>query len=138
MAQLLLRLRTWGGKRRRAGRPPSTHRSSERHTKRERFSRTTPVHVTLRVVDRVGTLRRRDAYHAIRLATASTLARADFRIVHLSLERDHLHLIVEADHHAALSAGVKAFESSAAQRLNRALSKATHRKQRGKIGRAHV
>ena len=132
-AQQSLPLHTWGGKRRNAGRPPRSHRASEPHTTRERFTRTTPAHVTLRVVERVGSMRRRAAYHAIRLATASTLARTDFRIVHLSLERDHLHLIVEADHQPALSAGVKAFASSAAQRLNRALSKSARRRIRGTV-----
>jgi putative transposase len=125
--------KTWGGKRRGAGRPPKGHRPSEPHVQRERFARTTAVHVTLRVASSVGTLRRRDAYHAVRRATQVVLGRSDFRIVHISLENDHLHAIVEADSDRALAQGIKAFESSAAQRLNRALSKAQRRRVRGTV-----
>lgn len=120
--QQLLAFRTWGGKRKGAGRPPKSTRAGEPHTKRERFSRSMPVHITLRVVAPIPTLRRPDAYHAIRRALYAIVERDDFRVVHLSIERDHLHLIVEADNHLALSSGVRAFETSAAQRLNRAIS----------------
>jgi REP element-mobilizing transposase RayT len=72
---------------------------------RERFSRAMPVHVTLRVVAPIASLRRPDGYHAIRQAIYPTAERDDFRIVHLSIDDNHLHLIVEADHHIALSRG---------------------------------
>src|SRR5882724_13577481 len=98
-------------KRRRAGRPPKNkHRPSERHKTRERFERRRPVHVTLRTVDRYGTLRKRDTWEALRKATRAALGRAGFRIVHLSPERDHIHLIVEADTNAWLSSGMQAFQ----------------------------
>jgi REP element-mobilizing transposase RayT len=58
--------------------------------------------------------------------------RGDFRIVHLSIERAHLHLIVEVDHHVSLWEGLRAFETSAAQRLNRAISLATGTRRRGR------
>ena len=89
-------------------------RPSERHKMRERFSKTRPFHVTLRVVEAVGKLRRRDAYHAIRKAMQTTLSRTNFRIVHISLEDDHVHLIVEADNDGALARGMQSFEISAA------------------------
>src|SRR6185295_19632070 len=122
--QQLFEFKTWGGKRAAAGRPPKGFRSGEPHVERERFSRTTAVHVTLRVVASIGSLRRYGAYHAVRRATEVMLGRDDFRIVHLSLEPDHIHMVVEADHERALAKGVQAFESSAAQRLNRAVSTA--------------
>lgn len=131
--QQAFEFRTWGGKRKGAGRPPKGPRPSEPHQARVRFSRPMPVHVTLRVVAPIPTLRRPDAYHAIRRSLYAVVERSDFRIVHISLERDHLHLIVEADDHVALSAGVRAFESSAAQRLNRAISLATGTKHVGKV-----
>lgn len=125
--------RTWGGKRRGAGRPPKGSRSSEPHQARARFSRPTPVHVTLRVIAPIPTLRRPDAYHAIRRSMYAVIERNDFRIVHISLERDHLHLLVEADDHVSLWEGVRAFESSAAQRLNRAISLAAGARHLGKV-----
>ncbi|MEO8704899.1 MAG: transposase [Kofleriaceae bacterium] len=75
------------------------------------------------MVSGFGTLRRRDAYFAIRMASRAVLKRADFRIVHISLEYEHIHLIVEADDDRALSKGIQAFESSAAQHLNRITSR---------------
>ena len=132
--------KTWGGKRKGAGRPPKGGRSSEPHKARVRFSCTTRAHVTLRVVAPVPTLRRPAAYHAIRHALYAVVGRSDFRIVHLSIERDHLHLIVEADDHLALAGGIRTFESSAAQRLNRVASLATGTRRRGKVfnDRYHV
>jgi REP element-mobilizing transposase RayT len=125
--------KTWGGKRKGAGRPPKGRRSAEPHKARVRFSCSTPAHVTLRVVAPILTLRRPDAYHAIRRSLYAVVERSDFRIVHISLERDHLHLLAEADDHVSLSQGLKAFESSAAQRLNRAVSLATGARHVGKV-----
>ena len=61
------------------------------------------------------------------------LRRSDFRIVHLSPEPDHIHLIVEAETNDALAAGVRAFQISAAQQLNRAIGKRRGTKRRGKV-----
>jgi REP element-mobilizing transposase RayT len=72
-------------------------------------------------------------YFAIRRATQAVLDRQDFRIVHLSPEDDHIHVICEADNHVALWHGMLAFQISAAQHLNRALSKRTGTKRRGKV-----
>jgi REP element-mobilizing transposase RayT len=117
--QIELEFKTWGGKRKGAGRPPRSYRPSEPHTTRRRSSRLTALHVTLRAETDLGTLRRRDAFFALRKATLAVAARRDFRIVHVSPERDHVHLIVEADDDVALARGIQAFESSAAQRLDR-------------------
>ncbi len=70
----------------------------------------------------------------------AVVERSNFRIVHISIERDHLHLIVEADDHVSLWEGVRAFETSAAQRLNRAISLATGARHTGKVfgDRYHV
>ena len=125
--------KTWGGKRKGAGRPPKGGRSSEPHKARLRFSGPAPLHVTLRVVAPIQTLRRPDAYHAIRRSMYVVIGREGFRIVHLSIERDHLHLIVEANDHVALWEGVRAFESSAAQRLNRVITLATGIRRLGQV-----
>jgi REP element-mobilizing transposase RayT len=82
-----------------------------------------PVHVVLRVVPAVGSLRRRRVYQAIRQATLTAARRESFRIVHLSIQRTHVHLLVEADHKAALARGMQGFQISAAKHLNAAISK---------------
>jgi REP element-mobilizing transposase RayT len=81
----------------------------------------------------VGTLRRRDAYHAIRLALRTVLRRNDFRVVHISLQEGHVHLVVEAHDERALARGMRAFEIAAARRLNSAISAARHRTRRGRV-----
>ena len=77
--------------------------------------------MTLRVdSNAVGRLRSRDNYHAIRKAMRTAWAREDFRINQISLERDHIHLIIEAENGNALDRGVRGFMTSAARHLNRA------------------
>ena len=93
------------------------------HRRRPSLSARHPVHVVLRVVGAVGSLRRRLAYHAIRAATIVAVEKASFRIVHLSLQRTHIHLLVEASDRRALARGMQSFQISAAKHLNRAISK---------------
>ncbi len=112
-----------GGRRRGAGRPPKGERAAERHKRRPFHDPAHPVHVVLRVVKAVGSLRRRRTYQAIREATRVVARRADFRIVHLSIQRTHVHLLVEAKSKAALAAGMQGFQISAAKHLNAAISK---------------
>jgi hypothetical protein len=45
--------------------------------------------------------------------------REGFRLVHFSLQRDHLHLIVEADERAALTSGMKGLLVRLARAVNR-------------------
>jgi len=112
-----------GGKRRGAGRKPKGWRAGERHEARPEHDAQNPVHVVLRVVNAVGNLRRSLVYRAIRAATLITATRRDFRIVQLSIQRTHVHLLVEAQDKAALSAGMHGFQISAAKQLNAAIGK---------------
>jgi len=112
-----------GGKRRGAGRPPKGPRAGERHKRRPFHDAQNPVHVVLRVVKAVGSLRRRRTYQAIREATRVAARRGDFRIVHLSIQRTHVHLLVEAKNKTALAAGMQGFQISAAKQLNAAISR---------------
>jgi REP element-mobilizing transposase RayT len=111
-----------GGKRRGAGRPPKRWRAGAPHKQRPFLNARYPVHVTLRVVAAVGKLRRRCAYQAIRAATLTTARRENFRIIQLSIQNNHVHLLVEADDKAALASGMQGFQVSAAKHLNAAIS----------------
>jgi REP-associated tyrosine transposase len=124
LAQLaLFEQKKRGGKRRGAGRPPKGERAGERHERRPVHDPRHPVHVVLRAVKAIGNLRRRRVYQAIREATRTSARREDFRIVHLSIQRTHVHLLVEAKTKAALAAGMQGFQISAAKQLNAAISK---------------
>ena len=92
------------------------------HKLRPRISGREPILITARVSRAAGNLRRRRIYHAVRRALAVAQLRTRFRIVHLSIQRTHLHLLVEAADHAALSRGMQGFLISAARRINAAIS----------------
>ena len=55
-----------------------------------------PVHVTLRAARGLKSLRSEAAFQALSLAFAAA-RREDFRVLHFSVQTDHVHLIVEAD-----------------------------------------
>ena len=83
------------------------------------------MHVVLRVcpevVEALGTLRGGGVYRAVRAATVVMAKREDARIVHLSIQRTHVHLLVEANDRLALARGMMAFQISAAKQINRLL-----------------
>src|SRR5215470_1174337 len=128
-----------GGKRRGAGRKPRGARAGERHQARPDFKAYHALHVVVRVAPEVGSLRCRKLYKAMRDATITAALREWFRIVHISLQRNHVHLLVEAEHKAALSRGMQGFLISAARHINTALGDGARRR-RGKVfaDRYHV
>jgi REP element-mobilizing transposase RayT len=77
-----------------------------------------PVHVTLRA--RLAPLRSQFLFPVVRLALGRASRRAPerFRIVHFSVQRDHLHLIVEARDKRALSSGVRSVAIRVARYVN--------------------
>ena len=129
-----------GGKRRGAGRKPKGICAGAPHKRRPELKPYHAVHAVLRVIAEVGNMRTRDMYKALREATITVAKRelhdklnGAFRIVHLSLQRDHVHLIVEADHKLALSRGMQSFQISAAKHINRMVSKRRGVRRRGTV-----
>ena len=110
----------WGGKRRGAGRPAKGERPSEKHKRRPRLLPSEPANITLRVTREVARLRTRKMYQAIRWATIALAHNQAFRIVHLSIQHGHVHLICEAQDRMKLARGVQGFAVSAARHINRA------------------
>jgi REP element-mobilizing transposase RayT len=72
--------------------------------------------------------------HAIRDALI-TLAKheATFRVVQFSLQRPHVHLLVEARDRTALARGMQAFGISAAKHINALIVDADGRRRRGSV-----
>lgn len=129
-----------GSSRRGPGRPPKGQRAGAPHKTRPELEPRHPVHVVLRVDRAVGNLRKRFMYAALREATIAVALRElhdkeqrAFRIVHISIQRDHVHLIVEADNKLALSRGMQSFQISAAKHLNRAVSRKCTMRRRGTV-----
>ena len=107
----------------RLGRPKKPG-AKQRHAKRVAFGKPRALHITLRIERTIGSLRKRACYTAVRRAAITLLPHEECRIVHLSIQRTHLHLLVESDTSAALSSGMQAFQISAAKHLNSAVSRA--------------
>jgi REP element-mobilizing transposase RayT len=96
------------------------------HARRLEHQQRHPVHVTLRAMRGVPSLRSEVIYS--RLLPAIERANKEwFRVVHFSVQTNHIHLIVEADERASLSRGVQGL----AVRLARATNRAAGR--RGKV-----
>ena len=121
-----------GGKRRGAGRPPKGARAGAPHKARPALAARYPVHVVLRVAAAVGNLRRRCVYRAIREATLTAGRFGKIRIVQLSIQRTHVHLLVEANGKDALAKGMQGFQISAASTSMRRSARAG----RGRAGGA--
>ena len=130
-----------GGPGRGAGRKPAGARAGAPHTARPDINPRHPQHVTLRVVAEVGWLRRMDAYRAVRRALARVLANHHaFRVVHVSVQGTHLHLLCEATEKRSLARGIQGFQIAAARALNRAVSKGATKPRIGRVftDRYHV
>jgi REP element-mobilizing transposase RayT len=79
-----------------------------------------PLHVTLRAQREIGSLRSPRLSPVIERAIAAAW-RPRFRIVHYSVQGDHVHLIVEAHDKPSLSSGVRSLTIRAARTINRAV-----------------
>jgi REP element-mobilizing transposase RayT len=122
---------TWGGRRAGAGRP-SRKGTSVPHARRPFHEQDHPVHVTMSASKKVGRLRRLKVAGAIGQAirkasthegTAAQRRRRTFRVIHFSIQHDHLHLVVEASSARALSRGMQGLAARIARRVNEALGR---------------
>jgi REP element-mobilizing transposase RayT len=107
-----------GGKRKGAGRPKQGHYASEPHRTRPKLTGREPVLITARVTRQTANLRRMTVYRAVRRALSTILMHHGFRVIHVSIQRAHLHLIVEAESQQKLSRGMQGLLISAARRIN--------------------
>lgn len=124
--QLELVFRTWGGARKGAGRPRGRDGAGA-HAVRPAHSRHHPLHVTLRVVGGVASLRSRQVFRAVKralgLANAEGAHREQFRLVHYSVQGNHIHLLAEAVDGVRVSRGVQGLAIRIARGVNRVLGR---------------
>ena len=81
-----------------------------------------PLHVTLRAGRGLPSLREQVIFFEMRSALART-ARRWFRVVHFSVQANHVHLLVEADDKASLSRGMMGVAIRMARAVNRVLER---------------
>jgi len=115
----------WGGFREGAGRPKK--KGSTSHVSRPVLASRYPVHVTLKVAPDLPSLRKRRAFAALRRAFVGgrqgTVELGGFRLVHFSVQHDHVHLIVEGKDREHLSRGMQGLQVRMAKGLNRVWSR---------------
>lgn len=112
-----------GGARKGAGRKRRSD-ASVPHAARPSFDGTRhPLHVTLRVRRDVWHLRSQRAYRHVREALHVERQRGELRVVHYSVQGNHMHLIVEAEGKTALSHRVQGFAIRLARGLNRMMKR---------------
>jgi len=108
-----------GGPRKGAGRPRAHGRPVVWHVRRPKHAKGCPAHVTVRVRDDVPNLRRQDFVKAFRRSLRAVLKRGDFRVAHYSIQRNHVHFVVEAAGKQALGRGMQAVSARLARTANR-------------------
>src|SRR5213594_1017676 len=114
--------RTRGGRRPGAGRKPTPgRRPGVPHRPRPRHRAAHPVHVTLRATDAVRCLRAARVFPAVRRGLATS--HSGFRIIHYSVQNDHIHLIIEAEDGARLSRGMRGLAIRLARAVNHAIGR---------------
>ena len=122
MQQLELRPRTWGGRRDGAGRKLAAGRRAVPHRPRIPHQRHCPAHVTLRASSTVRSLRIGRPLVATRSALAAASTQC-FRVLHYSIQADHLHLVIEADGPIEFERGVRGLAIRVAKAVNRVLGR---------------
>jgi REP element-mobilizing transposase RayT len=124
--QLLLAARGSGrgGYRAGAGRKPKKPEDRKGHHPRPVLASRFPVHVTLKVRSDVAHLRRGTCFLVLRRCFARGKDRFGFRLVHFTVQGNHLHLICEAKDRTSLSRGMQGLAIRIARNLNTKLGRA--------------
>jgi putative transposase len=104
------------------------------HVRRDAHPRDCPAHVTLRIREGVPSLRRHSFLKELRRSFAEACEHGHFRVAQFSVQRDHVHLLVEAAGKPSLGRGMK----SVAARVARAVNRVFGRRGPVLLGRYHV
>jgi len=115
--------KTWGGRRPGAGRKLTPgRRPGMPHRPRLPHRAAHPVHVTLRAMSAIRCLRADKVFPRLRHALIAA-SHSGFRIIHYSVQDDHIHLIIEADDGSRLSRGMRGLAIRIARAVNGALGR---------------
>jgi len=117
-----LHYRGRGGYRSGAGRPKKPN-AGVPHARRPKLAARNPVHITARVRDEAARLRTRQCFRVVLGAIGAVRDRDGFRVVHFTIQRNHLHLIVEARDAETLARGIQALSIRIARAINRVLGR---------------
>jgi REP element-mobilizing transposase RayT len=114
---------SWGGRRKGAGRKRRGPRPRVDHRTRPALAPRFPVHVTTRLRAGLPSLRRQEELRVLHEAFFAGMERFGFRLVHFSVQSNHLHMIAEARDRHALALGMQGLSIRVAKALNKLWSR---------------
>jgi len=117
--------KTWGGKRKGAGRRPHGAKAGVSHLERPVLKPRFPVHVTWRMRGDVWNLRAQRCLSVLQKAFLAG-SKESFQIVHYSVMGNHIHLLVEATDRRALSLGMQGLGIRIARALQKVMGRRGH------------
>ena len=105
-----------GGRRTGAGRPRSRDSLQWHHTRPD-FKPSQPLHINVKLIKGLPTLRAKNKFKLIKRAILKARERG-LRIIHFSIQSNHLHLLIESENKRELGRGMQSFCISLAKSLN--------------------
>ena len=117
--QLEFEFRQHGGKRKGAGRKPRNVEAGMPHRQRPKKKRNESLLITVRLADGLPSLRRGGALKVALAALSASSNRHGTRIIHYSIQKNHLHFLVEAEDRESVARGMNALLSPLARALNK-------------------
>ena len=105
------------GKGKTLGRIPSQS-SGPSHARRPELSKHHPVHINIKLRDGSPSLREAKTWRLLASVLRAANAKGRLRVVHFSVQSNHVHLICEAADKQSLARGMQGLKGSMARRLN--------------------
>lgn len=100
-----------------AGRPV-IHDPGIRHTERPKISKPTSLHLTVKIKRIKADLKNKSILRILKRAIVNA-RKQGLRVIHYSLEYDHVHLLIEAENNHILGKGMQAFGVTFSKAINR-------------------
>ena len=122
--QGVLPFKSWGGAREGAGRKPKDgDQAAMSHLARAAVASRYPAHVTVTRKEGLPSFRTKVTYQLLRAAFVKGCDRFGFRLVHYSVQGNHMHFLVETKDRVALSRGMQGLLIRIAKALNKLWSR---------------
>jgi REP element-mobilizing transposase RayT len=121
--QTSLDFRRHGGARRGAGRKPKGDKAGVPHRPRADLTGREPVLVTLKILSALTSLRTTRVFRRIERSLTKAAERNGGRIVEYSVQRDHVHLVVETNGRLSLARVIQGLAVRLARGLNRIMGR---------------
>lgn len=102
---------------RKAGRPPKTD-PGIRHTRRPLLKKPSSLHLTIKIEKQKSHLKNKTILAILKRAILNA-RKQQLRVIHFTLEHDHVHLLIEAENNRVLGKGMQAFGVTLSKAINR-------------------